>query len=111
MPERVEQVKGLILDEKKSPIKFSLMTDKDYSDEQIVFIVQRQERSIDETAILEVWRNWGDWSAYLKDFVNQRIQSGSQMPDEVRQARSYAARLGDWERKNEQWLCFSSAMK
>jgi len=84
-------------------IKSSLMANKEYSDEQIVLIVQRQERSIDEAAILEVWHNWSDWSAYVKGIVDQRIQSGSLMPDEVRQARSYAARLRDWERKNEQW--------
>ena len=79
------------------------MASKEYSDEQIVMIVQRQERSIDSSAILEVWHNWSDWSAYVKDFVDQRIQSGSLMPDEVREARSYAARLRDWERKNEQF--------
>jgi len=84
-------------------IKSSLMADKEYSDEQIVLIVQRQERSIDQAAILEVWHNWSDWSAYVKDFVDQRIQSGSLMPDEVLEARSYAARLRDWERKNEQF--------
>ena len=84
-------------------IKSSLMVDKDYSDEQIVLIVQRQERSIDEAAILEVWHNWADWSVYLKGIVNQRIQSGSLMPDEVREARSYAARLRDFQRKNEQF--------
>ncbi|MCH8292933.1 hypothetical protein IH992_17725 [Candidatus Poribacteria bacterium] len=84
-------------------IKSSLMADKEYSDEQIVLIVQRQERSIDSAAILEVWHNWSDWSAYLEGIVNQRIQSGVLMPDEVREARSYAARLKDWERKNEQW--------
>ncbi|MCH8295915.1 hypothetical protein IH992_32960, partial [Candidatus Poribacteria bacterium] len=82
-------------------IKSSLMVDKDYSDEQIVTIVQRQERSIDSSAILEVWHNWSDWSAYMNDFVDQQIQSGSLMPDEVLEARSYAARLRDWERKND----------
>ena len=66
-------------------------------------IVQRQERSIDSSAILEVWHNWSDWSAYVKDFVDQRIQSGSLMPDEVLEARSYAARLRDFQRKNEQF--------
>ena len=84
-------------------IKFSLMADKEYSDEQIVTIVQRQDRSIDSDAILEVWYNWSDWSAYLKGLVNQRIQSGSLMPDEVLEARSYAARLRDFQRKNEQF--------
>jgi hypothetical protein len=84
-------------------IKSSLMADKEYSDEQIVMIVQRQERSIDSAAILEVWHNWSDWSGYLQGVVNQRIQSGSLMPDEVLEARCYAARLRDWERKNQQW--------
>ena len=78
------------------------MADKEYSDEQIITIVQRQERSIDSAAILEVWHNWADWSGYLKGMVSQRIQSGSLMPDEVLQARSYAARLRDWSAKNEQ---------
>ena len=84
-------------------IKFTLMASKEYSDEQMVMIVQRQERSIDEAAILEVWHNWSDWSAYVKGMVDQRIQSGSLMPDEVSESRSYAARLREWERKNEQW--------
>jgi len=79
------------------------MVDKEYSDEQIVLIVQRQERSIDEAAILEVWHNWKDWTAYVKDFVDQRILSGMLMPDEVLQARCYAARLRDFQRKNDQW--------
>jgi hypothetical protein len=84
-------------------IKLSLMVDREYSDEQIVLIVQRQERSIDSAAILEVWYNWSDWSAYVKDMVSQRIQSGSLMPDEVREARAYAARCKAWEQKNDQW--------
>ena len=84
-------------------IKLSLMVDREYSDEQIVLIVQRQERSIDSAAILEVWHNWSDWSGYLQDIVSQRIQSGSLMPDEVREARAYAARCKAWEQKNDQW--------
>ena len=84
-------------------IKLSLMVDREYSDEQIVLIVQRQERSIDSAAILEVWHNWSDWSGYLQAIVSQRIQSGSLMPDEVLEARSYAARLRDFQRKNEQF--------
>ena len=84
-------------------IKSSLMASKEYSDEQIVLIVQRQDRSIDSAAILEVWHSWSDWSADLNGMVDQRIQSGVLMPDEVLEARSYAARLRDFQRKNEQW--------